>query len=170
MNLSSINTVWLKKFTMRISLSSLHFAMFARYQTINPLALATCRSCELLGYTNSLFQCAAFEASQPRSQALSIRPPANFRQSFASRVHENWNFFCYGERVPPRVWPSGPKPYGVSWVGDFKGVGENLCGKTCLQGNKRHQFFLAWICCSLNFSRLLLSLSLGRETSEGTGR
>ena len=62
MNLSSINTVWLKKFTMRISLSSLHFAMFAWYQTIN-LALATCRSCELLGSTNSLFQCAAFEAS-----------------------------------------------------------------------------------------------------------
>ena len=62
MNLSSINTVWLKKFTMRISLSSLHFAMFAWYQTIN-VALATCRWCELLGYTNSLFQCAAFEAS-----------------------------------------------------------------------------------------------------------
>ena len=53
---------------------------------------------------------------------LFIRPPANFRQSFASRVLKNRDFFWYSENFPLYTrgvlgcllgfWPSQPKPCG----------------------------------------------------------
>ena len=60
--------------------------------------------------------------SAPRILRVFIRPPANFRQSFASRFLQNRDFSCYGE-ISVRItrgplgcllgfWPSGPKPCG----------------------------------------------------------
>ena len=63
--------------------------------------------------------------SAPRILRVFIRPPAKFRQSFASPVLEKSRFFCYGEIFLPNTqgplgcllgfWPSGPKPCGGNY-------------------------------------------------------
>ena len=80
---------------------------------------------KLYALTFGLQGLVAWQRPRPRILRVFILPPANFRQSFVSRVLKNRDLSCYGEiflpiyagasRVPPRVLAIWPKTLRGQW-------------------------------------------------------